>query len=996
MANASRPQWLAELIKVVQLLCRPEDGRATRESTRARKLGRVTHDTETGGGWFWLDLAGRPVDSDQLETAYLAPGEGPERRRYQLIEAVQDGNLLKIRVGAHAPSHGLFLWVPGRDKGLLQKSLLDGLSRINQFNLVNRLGTGQADPVPAATSIRPDGLNERQAEAWTACRTPGVQLVWGPPGTGKTKVIALALQDLVSHGKTALLVSSTNIAVDNALGRAAQLLDPAPGLLVRVGIPQDPEVASDSRICLQKMIRERQGALEQKRGWLEDQISTWRNDPDIVLLEHTRAELADFDISAYQQALTRLDNQVWLSDKTAELSQITEQIPTAGAAAERARQRLADARRAHQDATPAREHIRKSEQLITELQNLELERDRAAAEELSLEGERSRLTESLAQVATWRGRRERRHLSAVLGEMDQRLGAARNRRNKAAVLLSALSRQLIPQIEELRRAAHPHTALTLSQADTDLARSEDTQRESQNAYSELTQQTLAIQEQINYAQRQAQPTPADVALISWVREHELPEKRNGLAALEQRVASGLSEIKKLEERHEQVMSELSKQGRQAARQLVGTASVVAATLTRLRLNPELYEREYDHVIVDEVAAACAPEVVYAASLAKEGVTLLGDFLQNGPIVPGKFEHSDDPAVQRWYHNDCFAMFGICDPETAQSNPGCVVLNEQYRFGPVINELANEVAYGGVLQVAESDRSEGGQEVVLVDVDGLGDDLAQIRRDGSSKWWPVGAMLARALAARQLSATESANPPKVGIITPYRAQRELIQNVLSESGASPRIEAGTSHQFQGREFDTLIFDLVEDGTGWIARGYRRPGASVPAGLRVFNVGVTRAKRRLYLIVNEAAIQQARRGPLLALRRLQQAGRVHVVRAAEILDLTEEPDDSIAGEVWHALRDHVTLIDVYDEDRLPEEMCGRIDQAQKGIWLWSPWVGQRSTQLLPHLQDATDRGVDVHVVVLPLVTSTRNCGRDTRNSPRNSPTWSSFTRSIRRSS
>ena len=311
------------------------------------------------------------------------------------------------------------------------------------------------------------------------------------------------------------------------------------------------------------------------------------------------------------------------------------------------------------------------------------------------------------------------------------------------------------------------------------------------------------------------------------------------------------------------------------------------------------------------------------------------------------------------------MFGIRDPETAQSNPGCVVLNEQYRFGPVINELANEVAYGGVLQVAESDRPTDHQEVVLVDVDGLGDDLAQIRRDpdSSSKWWPVGAMLARALAARQLVGTGSAIPSKVGIITPYRAQRELIQNVLNESGASPRIEAGTSHQFQGREFDTLIFDLVEDGTGWIARGYRRPGASVPGGLRVFNVGVTRAQRRLYLIINDAAIQQARRGPLLALRRLQQAGRVHVVRAAEILDLTEEPDDSIAGEVWHALRDHVTLIDLYDEDRLPEELCGRIDQAEEGIWLWSPWVGQRSSQLLPHLQDATDRGVDVHVVVLP---------------------------------
>ena len=129
-----------------------------------------------------------------------------------------------------------------------------------------------------------------------------------------------------------------------------------------------------------------------------------------------------------------------------------------------------------------------------------------------------------------------------------------------------------------------------------------------------------------------------------------------------------------------------------------------------------------------------------------------------------------------------------------------MLSEQYRFGPVINELANEVAYGGVLQVAGPVRPGGTQEVVLVDVDGLGDDLTLIRYapGSTSKWWPVGAMLARALAARHISIADPARPPaKVGIITPYRAQQELIQNVLSESGASPLIEAGTSHQFQGR-------------------------------------------------------------------------------------------------------------------------------------------------------------------------------------------------------
>jgi superfamily I DNA and/or RNA helicase len=178
---------------------------------------------------------------------------------------------------------------------------------------------------------------------------------------------------------------------------------------------------------------------------------------------------------------------------------------------------------------------------------------------------------------------------------------------------------------------------------------------------------------------------------------------------------------------------------QVRREIVSGARVVATTLAMLRMSPELRERDYDFVIVDEVSAACPPEVVYAASRAVEGVRLLGDFLQNGPIMPDEFQDSAEEAVVRWYDQDCFGLFGIRDAASAHDNPGCAALTEQYRFGPVINELANIVAYRGVLRAAECvpDRVED-TEIVLVDVDGLGDELAAIRRrpaGGVAGWWP---------------------------------------------------------------------------------------------------------------------------------------------------------------------------------------------------------------------------------------------------------------------
>jgi hypothetical protein len=159
---------------------------------------------------------------------------------------------------------------------------------------------------------------------------------------------------------------------------------------------------------------------------------------------------------------------------------------------------------------------------------------------------------------------------------------------------------------------------------------------------------------------------------------------------------------------------------------------------------------------------------------------------------------------------------------------------------------------------------------------------------------------------------------------------------------------------------VIFDLVDNnGTGWIATGNLREGLS---GLRVFNVGITRAKQRLYLIGNRTAVLGATSGPLHAIHGLS-AGEVRVVRAQKILGLPDMPeDDPVASEVWEALHNQITIVGVYDERLLPDELRRRLDNARERVWLWSPWVGQSSQELLPHLRAAQDRNVLVHPVVL----------------------------------
>ena len=359
MADPQRPDWLDELIGIVRRLC-PRPGKEVSDSAtrKARRIGRVSPDAELGAGWFWIGLASRKLEDEQLEAAHLAPAEGAQHRKFQLIETLQEGNVLKVRVAEHAPAEGLFLWVPAHVPGQLEQSLLDGLSSISRYALVGQLAAGRADAVRSnlAGGSRP-GLNDGQLHAWHACRSPGMHLVWGPPGTGKTKVIAEALQALIAAGNSALLVSSTNIAVDNALARAAATIKPACGVMVRVGTPHLAEIAQNSAVCLDKLVRDRQEALESERCQLEAQIAALRALPPIAELAAAEAELADFDFQAYQAAVKRLKCAQLLAAREAELARSRQREAEAAAATRGAAAGYGTASADHAAAEPARRLI---------------------------------------------------------------------------------------------------------------------------------------------------------------------------------------------------------------------------------------------------------------------------------------------------------------------------------------------------------------------------------------------------------------------------------------------------------------------------------------------------------------------------------------------------------------------------------------------------------------------------------------------------------------
>jgi superfamily I DNA and/or RNA helicase len=86
---------------------------------------------------------------------------------------------------------------------------------------------------------------------------------------------------------------------------------------------------------------------------------------------------------------------------------------------------------------------------------------------------------------------------------------------------------------------------------------------------------------------------------------------------------------------------------------------------------------------------------------------------------------------------------------------------------------------------------------------------------------------------------------VGFVTPYAAQAETVERRAREAGVI--LETGTSHRFQGREFGTVIVDLMQDDRPrWVAAADLGGSAHAVAAAKLLNVAITRAKSTLYLI------------------------------------------------------------------------------------------------------------------------------------------------------
>jgi hypothetical protein len=970
MRRGGVPDWRDEIAEAVSAWLAVEEGGGTRRA-RPQRIG--TARLEGTGGWYIVDLRGRPFSADDLEDPRLA---GPEGLRldagYRIIQTVQEGEVLRVRVGAHVSDPYLHLWATRQAPSFLLRKLQEGLNTLADPGRADAVARGRFTrlPPPHPEHLLP-GRNEAQRVAYAACRTRGSYLVWGPPGTGKTLVLCRAISDLLASGKRVLLTSSTNIAVDNALAEVVKERRDQPGRLVRVGTPHLRVVANDPDVCLPQLVAAHCREVEDQRVLVERSLVAIRERAErLKELEH---DLDGYDYRAYEQARALLAAEARIAALAEQAHQLTAPVEDVAHAAAIATQDLERAQAAWDELAEAREHLERVAALERQLANADVEADRLDDELQTLSRHGRKLKQELdaLQSSNWLERVQRlgdqRRLARELAVAQRDYALLKERAQAARATSDRQRTRLVSRIAEHRRAAG-----VVDTAEVD--RRQDALAAAQRAAAAAKARLQGAQQRLEVAQRalltaEAGPRPsaAQRHLVADADRTGQPARHAELEQARQAALRDQQEHDRLEQQHEALLLKLDQLRRDAEGTIIRQAQLVATTLARVRLHRAVAAGPYDVVLVDEVSAATVPEVLLAAAKAHDTVVLLGDFLQLGPVLPPAIRRSDRPDVQRWLLQDCFGLGGITTAEDARRHFGCAVLDMQYRFGPDLTSLANHGPYAGTLRMGRPrPRNPEDPEIVLIDTDDL-DDLGIVRRAGASKgWWPAGSLLARVLAQHHL-----AEGATVGVIAPYGLQVEATLEALRDAeGATQQLgaEVGTAHRFQGREFSVVIFDLVEDdrGDGWVSRGRLDGNDWQRQGARLFNVGATRAIHRLYLIGSDQKVRAAPTGTALApVRAMLENGQACLIPATELLTpIGAQPavePDPLVHELAQVLAEYVRVVAIHDEHSFYEALRKDLVGATSSVWIWAPWTTNRLGEVLPLLQDAVQRGVDVTVFV-----------------------------------
>ncbi|MCL6477521.1 MAG: AAA family ATPase [Peptococcaceae bacterium] len=207
---------------------------------------------------------------------------------------------------------------------ILRKKFEESLALADtRFKMSDALFSGAATDINTGIiepkyTLLPSPPNPSQKAAIAASFNKSLAITWGPPGTGKTKTIAKAVEAHLSAGRRVLLVSHANTAVDEALEDIAQQLEATSfyqeGKLIRLGVPHKTTLENEYPLVILDNIAAKLGetlALEKGKLLAErNQIDRFLQSFEEILSVKSRLEKATQERDAYKEVLTEIPERL--------------------------------------------------------------------------------------------------------------------------------------------------------------------------------------------------------------------------------------------------------------------------------------------------------------------------------------------------------------------------------------------------------------------------------------------------------------------------------------------------------------------------------------------------------------------------------------------------------------------------------------------------------------------------------------------------------------
>ncbi|MET7767457.1 AAA domain-containing protein [Nocardia sp. NPDC005366] len=700
-----------------------------------------------------------------------------------------------------------------------------------------------------------DGLNPEQAQAFAAMTSGGGWLVWGPPGTGKTTVIVKAVADALANGRSVLIASHTHVAVDNVVKDLAETVA-EPGHVVRVGDQEkiDPKVAGHDWLMLDKaaaVLTER----EERLAEIMERQRANESDPARQRLDSVIDKLDQTDLPLIEKAYHAQEQAARADELYRNLSEIQQEMQRRESEISRLR-RDADDEEPASDLLPSL--IRGNEQIAEQQRQLAATITSIDATLKTTQAAYDALIQILVEVEqernTWSGRLPWRRavldeqytattdaLPSVLARVASLEAELANRRDQDRSL-AAVRVETNRRITAAERAAQHAEVLRTRAALLEVAQQHDAARK-RRAETDAAHARAEADAVDDYEQIIARAEHDGIARLIDERE----ELNEVVAHLNEKLGDLDREKRRLDDEY-----------KNTKRELLESAPIIGCTLTALTTKPELSNRRFDTVIIDEAASASIPHLIHAGSKADRCLAYVGDFLQNSPITD-----TDDAKTDRqqqllaWQRDDISALLGIRDRATAEGHPRCVALRTQFRYPEVIADIVNDFCYDGLLETAWTGTIEG-PVVTFIDTS---THLEQgLHRSGTSWVHPLGLRLMDVIYEfRDTTGT-------IGLVCPYNAHAHRANARSRDNGYD--MPCGTSHKFQGRQFDTVIVDLMQDDQPrWVAWADLAGGEREVSAAKLLNVAITRAKSRLFIIGNWNFVRSMQTPGMQAIARLR---------------------------------------------------------------------------------------------------------------------------------